>query len=206
MRYGLSQDDLWPITNRDIDEAWQKAFPFYAREGQDPSVHVLSQQVNKSGVLIPFQPLFFCKTRGLFFHPPCPRCGSPLELCYDGPLLSRLGLQPYSTSLRRYLFCHPCSQKGDPDFYVYEVHNSDPAPVKDRLQLIKGFGPLATGDVPTGQFPCPECMHRQGCYGPDQKALLRVRSILLLPLLPVCSGRDDASRHRFLSPRLGSLF
>jgi hypothetical protein len=172
--YVLSRDDLWPITNRDVDEAWRKAFSFHSREGQDPPALILGEQVNRSGRLIPFQPLFYCKAAEVFFHPPCPRCGSPLEICYEDALLSRSGLQPYSTSLRRHLFCYSCTGKGGPDFYVYSIQSSDPVPVKDRMQLIREFGPLAAGDRGTGRFPCVECPHRPDCYGPDQKALLRI--------------------------------
>jgi len=173
-QYHLTRDDLWPMTNRDVDLAWQKTFSFYTQEEKDESLKVLSQQINRSGTLTPFRSLFFCKTRQVFFPPPCPRCGSLLERCDNDDLLTRSGLQPYSTSSRRYLFCPFCSLKEESGFYVYELESSDPPTLKDRWNLIKEFAQLIKNGERADILPCVECSDRQSCFGPDQQGVSRI--------------------------------
>ena len=112
--YLISKDKPSPINNQGIDEVWQKAFSILKEEGV---IKTLSLQVDSSSRLLPFQPLFFCKAKKLFFPPPCSRCGSPLEQCYDEDILATSGLQPYLTSLERYLFCSSCFLTKDSYFY-----------------------------------------------------------------------------------------
>jgi len=106
--YHIAKDELWPVFNPDIDQYWQKVFLLHSGQGQEGSMILLSDQVSDDGNLSSFLPLFFCKWRQVFFHPLCPMCGATLHQCYDDELLKGFGLQPYSTSTRRYLFCPSC--------------------------------------------------------------------------------------------------
>ncbi len=56
-------------------------------------------------------PIMFWAKKRLFFHPPCPRCGTVLRDCRDDQLLAERRLSPYSQTNRRYLVCPACAAK-----------------------------------------------------------------------------------------------
>ncbi len=173
-QYLLPTDELWPFNNRDVETVWHKAFSRYRGEKGDGSVTVLANQIDEEGKLLPLQSLFFCKARQVFFHPPCPRCGSSLEQCSNDELLVRSGLQPYSASLKRHLFCPSCSAGKGYDFYVYELENKAPPELKDWRALVRGFGLLLKMGDRIPQFPCFECPKNDECYGEDLRVLSRI--------------------------------
>ncbi len=173
-QYLMTKDELLPINNQDVDNSWQKAFSFYSGEKQANSLMILSNQINEDGKLTLLSSLFFCKTKQLFFHPPCPKCGLPLQQCEDDDLLIGSGLQSYSRSLKRYLFCPSCGSSSNCDFYVYELDYFDPPTLKDRWDLMKEFGLLSENRKEVGQFPCDGCPDHQECYGSDHRVLSRI--------------------------------
>lgn len=173
--YLWTKNELWPVNNNDISQCWQKAFSNHLK-GRD--FIVLADQVGKDNELLAFHPLFYCKQKQVFFHPPCPRCGTPLEQCLDDSRLAVSGLQAYSASIKRYLFCPSCadspekSDKADkPDFYIYSLENSDPEFLKDRFALIKEFSQLKQSQ---GSFPCQECPEHQECFKTGDMAVSRI--------------------------------
>ncbi len=173
-QYTLIKDEFWPINNKDVDNFWQKALSFYAEKNTGSSLIVLANQINKKGQLMPLPSLFFCKAKQLFFNPPCPKCGLTLQQCEDDDLLNNSKLQPYSISLKRYLFCPSCVSSGNYDFYVYELDHFDPPTLKDRWALIKEFGTMRKGIGLICQFPCDKCPNHQECHGPDNLAFSRI--------------------------------
>jgi len=173
-RYDIERDELWPLTNRDIDDAWRHAFSHHADEGDDASRILLSGQTDDNGIPNPFSSLFFCKTRRLFFHPPCPLCGHPLTLCKNDDLLLSSGLRPYSGSTKRYLHCVSCSTQGANEFYVRELGNDDPETLHDQSALINNFRQLREGSDPAGDFPCIRCPDHDKCYGDSRAAQARI--------------------------------
>jgi hypothetical protein len=174
--YPLSEETLWPISNHDIDECWQGTFSSYLDKNRHSSGVILANQIRKDGNLSPFQSLFYCKARQIFFHPPCSKCGFPLQQCYDDHLLTSLGLQPYSTSLMRYLFCPACLEStGKSDFYAYSSKDSHPPRLKDRWGLITEFGRLAEeGGKSSNRIPCSHCPSYSECYGANGLAVSRI--------------------------------
>lgn len=173
-RYLLAEDTLRPVTNTDIDLAWQSAYSSYARRKND-MLFLLPPRLEGHGNLGALRSLFFCKKSHRFFHPPCPECGVPLELCRDDTPLTRSGLQPYQSSLKRYLFCPSCTAEGKgPDFYVYELDRHDPSRLKDWRGLIGDFTSLTPSYEQTPEVPCCRCPFREECYGPERKALSRI--------------------------------
>lgn len=205
--YFLPRDELWPVNNEDIDQWWQRAFSFYSGKPQDGSVVVLSDQVRKDGGLLPFQSLFFCKLKQAFFDPPCTTCGSPLQQCYDDDLLSGLGLQPYSTSLKRYLFCPTCVDLvGKSDFYVFALGSSDPPILKDRRDLIKEFDQLTEDKGRLAQFPCAGCPNHQACYGPDGLAVSSIVPVAFYPFFMLIFDAMSVNAADFLSLISGASF
>jgi hypothetical protein len=180
-RYLLAKDELRPVNNREVEEAWQEAFSFYASEQKDPSFICLANQLDESGKLTQCSPLFFCKTKQLYFHPPCPKCGLPLQQCEDDDLLGRSGLLPYSGSLKRYLYCRSCTSSGTFDFYVYEREPSDPPALRDCRALIREFKLLIEHSNIADRFPCIECPNHKECYGPDQHVTSRIAPLSFYP-------------------------
>lgn len=170
-RYTLKKNALWPFNNHDVRASWQKSFSFYAdRKRNDQSFILLSNQLDKTGKILPFYSLFYCKVTKKFFHPPCPKCGQTLQQCEDDSLLGTSGLHPFSTSLKRYLFCPAC---GSPDFFSYEMEESAPPFLKDRQALMKSFAEIKKAGESTA-FPCVGCQLHAECYGKDNRVMTRI--------------------------------
>ncbi len=173
-QYLPSADAPWPLTNPDVDSAWQKTFPLYKDEREGISSLQLAGQAGSEGSLRSFSSLFYCSMKEVFFHPPCPLCGRPLHLCTDDELLVNAGLQPYSASTYRYLYCGSCGASGSAGFYVYERDHSSPPTLQDRWELIRSFASPGVGCEPGASFPCGDCPERDGCFGPEFAAGSRI--------------------------------
>lgn len=181
--YPISNDPLRPLNNKDVEAYWQRAFSFLSKNDVADALIVFGDQAGEDGRLLPFQPLFYCKLKEAFFHPPCPVCGRPLQQCYDDSLLASQGLQTFSGSLKRYLFCPDCLYVADQsDFYVFELDGADPPTVKDRWDLIKAFGQLTNEPVPLKKgFPCAGCSEAQKCHGAEGQAATRIVPFCFYP-------------------------
>jgi len=176
--YALRDNALYPFNNMDVRNVWQQSFDFYTdTKRNDPSFVLLSSQHGKKGEMLPFLSLFYCRQRKIFFHPPCPVCGQVLQQCEDDELLKRSGLHPFSTSLKRYLYCPAC---GTPEFHVFERDRNDPPQVKDRRTLIKNFAGLNKAEETTA-FPCVDCPLHEKCYGRDYYAEERIVPFAFYP-------------------------
>jgi hypothetical protein len=205
--YHLTRDELRPFNNQDIDQCWQKAFLFYSRKNQDGSAIILADQIGEDGGLISLQSLFFCKSKRIFFHPPCPVCGLPLQQCYDDDILTSLGFQRYSASLKRYLFCPSCfGSTGKSDFYVFSLESSDHSALKDRWDLIKDFGRITEVRNRLNRFPCIDCSSRQECYGSDCLAVSRIVPISFYPFYMLIFEAGSVNVYDFLSLISGASF
>ena len=205
-QYRLVRDELWPMNNRNVDDFWQNAFSFYAGEQKNSPLMVLANQINEKGGVRPLQSLFFCKTRKLFFHPPCPKCGLSLHQCENDDLFTLSRLQPYSASLKRYLYCPSCFSNGRSDFYVYELEPSDPPELKDRWALIKGFNLLARERSKNDQFPCSGCPNCEECYGTHQQVLSRILPFSFYPFYMLVFEALSLNGSDFLSLISGATF
>ncbi len=191
--YRLSQNEIWPVSNVDVDRCWQQAFSFYSGNKQDSTIIFLSAQITGDRQLAPFRSLFFCKVKRRFFHPVCPECGSFLEQCYDDDLLRAAGLPAYSDSLRRYLFCPSClTSNGKSFFYTRLSDSADPPETRDCSDLIRCWGDVVDPD----RSPCRQCPEQQACYGKDVSALSRIVPFSFYPFFmfifdaPTVSGMD----------------
>jgi hypothetical protein len=156
-------------SNQDVDAAWLKAWKALD-DGGEPCIRLAAQH-DSLGHLQPFSSLFFCAAKGVFFHPPCPECGHPLELCTSDGILGQSGLPAYSTSLERYLCCRECFGKGaDPVFYAFNPSLDQPPCVHDQHALIKGYGNLSVQPSPDLGFPCLECSSFSTCFAAERQA------------------------------------
>jgi hypothetical protein len=202
--YRLTSDDMWPLNNKDIDRFWQEIFVRYSaqtvEESPDRSHFVLLRQIDKKGEFSPFQSLFHCTFRNDYFHPPCSRCGKSLHLCQDDDLLSESDLKPYSTSLKRYLYCPECAQDSSPnDFYAFSLDAFDPPALKDHLDLIKEWGHLIVNPITLDHFPCLDCAEKTRCYGNDSLAVSRIVPFSFYPFYLIILEAATLNAHDFLS-------
>ncbi len=178
----LPKNELSPNNNRDVDQAWRNLFSFLTIPNQSDSIIVLKDQVGDDGRLLPWSPLWYCQHRHIFFQPSCPRCGFSLEMCYDDDLLTGSGLEPYSTSLKRYLYCSHClDRKNESTFYVHSLDDDDPAVLKDQKDLISGFGHLAKEGNRNANVPCLGCVSLQACYETERLSVSRVVPVSFYP-------------------------
>ncbi len=163
-QYRFPHDPLLSITNPDVEETWQKAVTFYRSCGHGTGTISLSAQHDAdSGRAVPFGSLFACTERRLFFHPVCPRCKTPLELCTDDERLSGRGLPPYSRSLQRYLVCPSDTCEKKSIFYTLERSISDPPDVMGCDGLIQEYLLMAPEQNQRADVPCAACPERPGC-------------------------------------------
>lgn len=173
-RYRLEKETLHPATNVEVEKAWQRAVAAYGRLEDPRAPRFFEGQSGANGSLSPFAPLFFCKEKGRYFHPPCPRCGRSLAMCDDDAVLAAACLPPYSGSLDRYLFCAACVGSPGGNFYAIETGSGAPAVLRDRISLVREFGKVGGGSSGETGFPCPSCPEREVCFGSPLKALARI--------------------------------
>ncbi len=173
-RYRLEKETLHPVTNVEVEKAWQRAGAAYRSLDDRCAPRFFGGQSGADGILSPFAPLFFCKEKGRYFHPPCPRCGRPLALCADDAVLAAACLPLYSASLERHLFCEACAGSAGGNFYAVEAGSGAPPILRDRISLVREFGRVGGGSSGETGFPCPACPEREECYGPSLKALARI--------------------------------
>jgi hypothetical protein len=185
-QYDYTSSELWPLTNLDIDAAWQ-------------------QTVDKKALA--FQSLFFCHRRHVFFPPSCPICGQTLSVCKDDTLLTAQGLSGYTTSLRRYLHCGSCPpDSGGNGFFAPSIQNGDPAGVRDTGGLIAGWRHLLAGGIAPDGFPCNTCPERPRCYGPENLAALRIVPFSFFPFYLSMLNAMSLSATDFLPLLSGASF
>lgn len=194
--YLLPERELFPLDNRGVEQIWQKAFSFYAGEKENVFT-TLSRQIDQEGALHPFAPVFYCKSKGIFFSPPCPQCGSPLVLCTDDGLLARSGLQPYSNTLKRYLFCSACVPNGD--FYVHHLEKVDSPDVKDWQTLVRDFALLVRSGKREAALPCLECQSSRICYGSGSQITMTVVPFSFYPFYMFIVEAPSVNGADFLS-------
>ena len=197
--YHLPKDEIWPANNRDAEQAWQSLFSFLTASPKHDSIIILKDQVSDNGKLLPWQSLFYCKHRQVFFHPSCPRCGSSIHICDDEDVLSRMGLQSYSGSLKRYLFCPHClANKDKLDFYKHSLDASDPEFVKGHKDLIRGFAQLARIQPEHTSLPCIGCAHFQDCHETQDLAITRIAPLCFYPFFMLVLEAPSIQVHDFL--------
>jgi hypothetical protein len=205
--YHLPKNAFYPTNNGDVNQAWQNVFSFLTAQHQDDAIFVLKDQVSDGGRLLPWSPLWYCHHRDIFFQPPCPRCGSPLEMCYDDDLLTGLGLEPYSTSLKRYLFCHHCFDiQGESDFYAQSSDVTDSSLVKDREDLMSEFGHLAREGNQDANIPCLECSNVRECYETEHLSVSRITTVSFYPFFMLVLPASSIPLLDFLPMLAGAGF
>jgi len=158
--YRVAPSGMSPLTNKDLDLAWQGAYENHRRNG---SVMALSSQDDGRGGILPFGSLFYCRKTSRFFRPLCPRCAGELVLCRDDAALEEAGLKAYSTSLARYLVCPSCrTPDGKRTYFSSSPGATDPLAVKGPHDLIRAFGNLSASEL-----PCTGCADHDTCYRED---------------------------------------
>jgi len=189
-----------PFGNQDIDALWRQAGEVTVAEGGPrTSANLLSPADGKTGMPL-WKSLFYCGQRQRFFHPPCPRCGSLLELCTADDVLLAAGLPAYSSSLQRFLFCPSCQiATGKGDFYAFAAPDSAGQPVKNRRALIEEFAYLIENNVAVTGFPCRDCRQSGECYGPGKHAAARIIPFAFYPFRMMVTHARQLHASDFLS-------
>nr|WP_319490570.1 hypothetical protein [uncultured Desulfobacter sp.] len=178
-------------TNTTLDQAWLDTIQFFSK---DPGTFTMTGPDHKAAQL---KPLFYCRFKHRFFHPPCPECGGELVLCKDDPILKKAGLDSFHTGLTRYLFCPQChASHSSHFFYAYAGQANDPAYVLDRHGLIKRFSNIKKA-VPNG-FPCADCPEHSACYLTGQNALSRIGCVSFYPFYMLVFNACEMTGTQFL--------
>jgi hypothetical protein len=121
-----------------------------------------------------------------------------LRLCTDDQILANSGLQPYSTSTYRYLYCGVCCAPGDSPFYACETDHVSPATLQDLRALIRSFSSLDATRA-GASFPCADCTERDACYGPRSAADSRIVPFSFYPFHLLVFDAFDLNSRDFLS-------
>lgn len=198
-------------TNPGVSRLWQQAFVYHCGQAGPYAPLILAAQLSPESGFSPFDPVFFCRFRQVYFHPVCPECGAKLELCRDDQLLVRSQLQSFSSSLDRYLVCRACagskralifyhSGAGASETTVtlsdhagaadHSRSTSDPAVrVKGCSALIDDYRRLIGRGDPSGEHPCPKCARTYECYGPAREAAARLEPFSFYPFFALAFTR-----------------
>ncbi len=170
-QYGESTGNL-EIGNKDIDDYWQQFLSKKtAPSKKEPPVLFRGQLADNAEGIEPFDPLLFCSVTQRYFRLYCPECGSLLRLCRSDEFLVRYRLSPYSSTLKRYLFCSDCHQdeKRERRFYsLIEGAVSEAGVVKGYGDYLKSLENLFR--IPDAELPCVACKRRVECHGEKKLA------------------------------------
>ncbi|WLE99150.1 MAG: hypothetical protein QTN59_09985 [Candidatus Electrothrix communis] len=200
-RVACVEDTLPGLTNFEVEQYWRRSMKMRRARAPEHTL-LLGMQIDGQGELLPFASLFYCKKKAIFFEPPCPACGQPLQLCRDDAQLRSVGLAPYSTGLCRYLFCPSCCQKTDPQvWYTLERKDDDPTIVHDARTLLQDFGGLGVGGPKSERLPCLSCQQHAVCYGPQQDVHTNIFILAFYPFYMLLMDRDSLDGFHFLTLR-----
>jgi hypothetical protein len=202
-------DEMWPLTNKDIDQHWRNTIEFYSSQSTvgNSNPILLAEQTQKNGEYSQFQSLFYCAFKDVYFHPPCPQCGDFLHLCCDDTLLAESNLPAYTTSLKRYLYCPKCQQVPEKEqFYAYSREGNDTPALKDRRHLVNDFGNLILKSETLNSFPCMNCPELTACYGTDNRVMSRIVPYSFYPFHVLIFEADTMSAPDFLALIAGASF
>ena len=175
--YGFPSNSISKPTNDKIDDLWQRSFQRYIA---DDDTILIKNQVDQCGKLSRSSPLFYCRFKNTFFHPLCPACGTNLVLCTENQLLADFGLQQYSESLRRYIYCRNCSMP-EKLFYSFSKSVSDPPMVRDRFELVGDFMNVFQYQDPGQLIPCVSCCEQDQCFRSGKQAASRIVPVSFYP-------------------------
>ncbi len=192
-QYSQAPSELPPLVNPQVEAFWQAAAVRLQAQAAGRGPVLLPGQTDARGQLNALRPLFYCRHRRRYAHPPCPQCGGALTLCRDDQSLRAAGLQEYSASLARYLFCPTC--QGRPIFYAREVSTQAPDHLRDARQLAEGFSRLLGREELGAELPCVGCSETTACYGPQTLVHQRMAPYCFYPfhmlLLPAPTIGSD---------------
>jgi hypothetical protein len=198
--YNCSPEDRHLSTNLSIDQRWQHIMSGSSFAPLNNRHFLLAEQIGAQGQLLQFRSLFYCRTKQSFFHPACPDCGKELVLCTDDPLLCLRGLEEYTTSLRRFLYCSQCSSDIlTGNYYVFRRTENDPECVSDIQQLIRNWAQLQPATAPDTPLPCPSCPGYRACYGRDILAVNTLCSFSFYPFYMLLLKAESNMNFDFLA-------
>lgn len=194
------------LSNSAIDRYWQQAMAVRRARAPERSI-LLAGQIDRQQQLRAFAPLFYCRQKEVFFELPCPECGLTLQLCKDDTLLQTAGLLPYTTSLRRYLFCPSCfHSNGRSPWYTREKQADEPSTVHDCRQLFLDLGKLDSNPEHNRHFPCRSCQQHTLCYGSQQAIHDTVYALSFYPFYMLITECDSLDGFHFLTLLNQNLF
>ncbi len=201
-QFSLQIDSL--LDNGRINELWREISGTYSRE--EELLHLFAGGGPDSSEPPLYAPLLFCSRKNVYFHPPCPECGGRLSQCLDDDVLSAAGLKPFSTSLKRYLYCPSCFTPSEKNvFYGRDNDQADPDFVLDFSGLCKLFGPLSAENHAPAALPCAGCAEREECFGPADLALERISPLSFYSFHMLASGELPLQALDFLAMTVGEL-
>ncbi|HFQ80136.1 MAG TPA: hypothetical protein ENK33_02040 [Desulfobacterales bacterium] len=190
-----------PLDNKGIDHLWEETFEFYeADKTSTPFISLPGLTENEQSLPL-WKSLFYCTKQECFFHPPCPVCGSLLELCTAENILAAADLPSYASSLERFLFCPKChgSNEGRADFFVCNEAGAARSRVKDCRALIVDFGRLIEDGQPVAGFPCQTCGGRDECFRGERLASSWIVPFAFYPFRMLLSESMQLQARDFLS-------
>jgi len=185
--------------NRDIERSWQEATRIFAES--HVSGFIFAPRPSPGDNINAFRSLFYCQLKDQFFHPLCPSCGGPLNLCTEDDLLENAGLSPYSSSLERYLYCPSCAgTEKEPLFFSQRKGKDESSALEDLPALIAGFEKIP--GKAREPFPCSSCPETTACYGPEARAGERIIPFSFFPFHVMVFGSYPVDAIHYLKSPL----
>lgn len=197
--YLFSPSELSPITNIDVEQLWQQAWAAVCK-GPEAKAFILPVQISANNSFLPLRSIFQCQFKQRYFHPLCPQCGQTLILCRDDQILHAAGLQGYSQSLERYLYCPACQMGSQEAAKFYTFHEPADAPphLQGSCQLIEAFSRLLANEQLADDLPCVGCDEAKVCFGPQTVVHDRLKPLFFYPFFMLLQPAPKLNLLEFL--------
>ncbi len=169
------------LTNREIDETWRREAQGLACAAGPGVVETLPFPLPTKSL-----PIFYCRTKDRYFHPPCPATAEPMAVCENERLLDQSGLKSFAETQIRYLHGRTRAQDSHA-FYKLQAGNAQENPTggvrlrEGAAALYEDWSELATGEIEDSEveararagFPCRTCDRRSTCFAspPEGKTI-----------------------------------
>jgi hypothetical protein len=203
--YSAASSELRPLTNPEVEQLWEDTLNRYRTGSDAPGQVIPMSPWDETRGWVPFQPILYCSRKDQYCPTLCPLCGMELDLCRDDKALVDAGLQPFSTSPQRYLYCPGCHRESVTSIFYTRVLPGDHGDnLRDCRGLVADYNKLLSRSDLAEELPCIGCEHCGDCFGPANLVSDRMVPLNFFPFHALLQPAPTLNLLDFI-PLLGGL-
>jgi hypothetical protein len=203
--YSAACSELRPLTNPEVEQLWEDTLNRYRTGSDAPDQVIPMSSWDASCGWVPFQPVLYCSRKDHYCPALCPLCGKELDLCRDDKALAEAGLQPFSTSPQRYLYCAGCHRESMTTVFYTRILSGDHGDnLRDCRGLVADYDTLLSRGDLAEELPCIGCEHCDDCFGADTLVSARMVPLNFFPFHALLQPAPTLNLLDFI-PLLGGL-